>query len=445
MATTLIKNANIVNRGKSFIANVLIEDKIIKSVFVDSENKVTADNIIEAKGKTLIPGVIDDQVHFREPGLTSKGDIFSESRAAAAGGVTSYMDMPNTNPPATSHLLLAEKFNIAAKKSLVNYSFYLGASNDNIDEISKTNPAKIPGVKVFLGSSTGNMLVDNSKTIENIFKNSPVLCAIHSEDDKIINENLKKYINKYGEDIPFHFHPAIRSREACFKSTSRAIEIATKTGCRLHILHISTADELQFLSDQSLKDKKITAEVGVHHLWFNSDNYQKKGAKIKWNPAIKDENDRLKLIEALKLGKIDIVATDHAPHTIEEKSKNYLNAPSGAPMVQHSLQTMLELAKAGNFTIEDVVKYMCHNPADLFKIHKRGYVEEGYYADLVLLDLDKSITVKNENIFYKCGWSPLEGSTLSSVIETTFVNGKIVYDSGQIIESNPAMALEFEY
>ena len=441
---TLIKNAQITNEGKTFKADILIKDNYISAIYTGTVPELKADNIIDAKGKWLIPGVIDDQVHFREPGLTHKGDIYSESRAAAAGGVTSFMEMPNTIPQTTTNALLNEKFNIAADKSLVNYSFYLGANNDNIDEISKIDPKRTPGVKIFLGSSTGNMLVNDDKIIKNIFENSPVLCAIHSEDDSIINSNLRKYKSLYGDDIPFYFHPNIRTREACFKSTEKAVNIATKTNCRLHILHISTADELSLLSDKPLKDKRITAEVCVHHLWFNVDDYGKYGAKIKWNPAIKDEKDRTELIKALKTGKIDVVATDHAPHTLTEKNNNYINAPSGGPLVQHSMQAMIELVNQKYFSKEELVKFMCHKPADLFNIVKRGYIKEGCYADLVLIDLDDKTNVNKENILYKCGWSPFEGQKFNSKIIYTFVNGKIVFDNGKIIETDSAKALEFD-
>lgn len=443
MTKTLIKNAQVINRGKSFKADVLIVDDIIEEVFNSESENINADIVIDATGLTLIPGVIDDQVHFREPGLTNKGDIFTESRAAAAGGVTSFMDMPNTMPPTTSLKLLDEKFDIASKNSLINYSFYLGANNDNLDEIKNVNPEKIPGVKIFLGSSTGNMLVNDEKVIESIFNNSPVLCAIHSEDDQIIENNLTEYKNKYGDNIPFSMHPKIRSTEACLKSTERAIKIAQKTNCRLHILHISTAEELGLLQNKSLKEKRITAEVCVHHLWFNSEDYDKLGAKIKWNPAIKDESDRLALIQALKTGKIDIVATDHAPHTKIEKGQKYLKAPSGGPMIQHSLPVMIELSKQGHFSIEEVVKYMCHNPADLFSINKRGYIEKGYYADIVLINTNKNRIISKDNLLYKCEWSPLEGQKLSSSIEKTLVNGKVVYENGKIIEQESSKALKY--
>lgn len=438
---TLIKNANVINEGRTYKASLLIEDRIIRAISEDADFNPDVDEIINAEGKILIPGVIDDQVHFREPGLTHKGDIYTESRAAAAGGVTSFMDMPNTNPPCTSNSLLDDKFKIASEKSLVNYSFYLGASNDNIEEIKSLNPLRVPGIKLFLGSSTGNMLVSDEKTIENIFRASPVLIAIHSEDDCIINENLEKYKAEFGENIPFEMHPLIRSEEACYSMTKKAVNIAKKTNCRLHILHISTAKELQFLSENPIGEKKITAEVCVHHLWFNSDDYKKHGAYIKWNPAIKTENDRNSLIEALKSGKIDIVATDHAPHLTEEKENNYLKAPSGGPLVQHSLQTMIELVLKGRFSMEQLVKFMCHNPALLFEIERRGFIRENYYADLVLINMNGKTRVSKDNILYKCNWSPLEGISFNSEIEKTFVNGQIVFDKGKIINTSAAMEL----
>ncbi len=439
----LIKNAHITDSGKTFKGQVLIEDEFIAGVYKGKKNNLSADKVIDADGKWLIPGIIDDQVHFREPGLTHKGDIFSESRAAAAGGVTSFMDMPNTIPPTTTISLLEEKLKIAAENSLVNYSFYLGANNSNINEIRQIDKTRVPGVKLFLGSSTGNMLISDENIIEEIFNNSPVICAVHCEDDDIINFNLNKFKALYGDDIPFYLHPAIRTKEACFNSTLKAIEIAKRTNCRLHILHISTADELVLLSNEKLGDKKITAEVCVHHLWFNSDDYSNKKGKIKWNPAIKEEKDRKELLKALKEGKIDIVATDHAPHTLKEKKQNYVNAPSGGPMVQHSLQTMIELMNRDHFSKEELVKYMCHNPADLFKVFRRGYIRESYYADLVLIDLNKKNMVTNEQLLYKCGWSPLEGKVFSSQIATTFVNGKIVFNNGKIIEEKAAMELKY--
>ncbi|MBN2778542.1 MAG: dihydroorotase [Bacteroidales bacterium] len=432
---TLIKNALIVNEGERKKCDLLIvDDKIVKIADIGNIANI-ADTIIDAEGLWLLPGIIDDQVHFREPGMTQKGDIYSESRAAAAGGVTSFMEMPNTNPSTTSIELLNQKFDIASKNSLVNFSFFIGATNENIDVIKKINITEVAGVKMFLGSSTGNLLVDDNNAIEQILANSPIIVAAHCEDDNIINQNLTNFKNKYGDDIPIKFHPEIRSEEACYSSSSNAVKIAKKTGGKLHIFHLSTAKELELLSDLPINEKNITSEVCVHHLWFNDNDYEKYGTKIKWNPSIKKESDRLALIQALKDGKIDIVATDHAPHTKEEKENNYTKAPSGGPMVQHSLQVMLELSKQGYFSPEDVVKWMCHNPAKLYKIDGRGYIRENYFADLVLVDPNTDEIVTQDNIFYKCRWSPLEGTKLSHQIKTTFVNGKIVFNNGKIFDN----------
>lgn len=435
---TLIKNALIINEGESKKCDLLIvDDKIVKIANVDNMTDV-ADTIIDAEGLWLLPGIIDDQVHFREPGMTQKGDIYSESRAAAAGGVTSFMEMPNTNPSTTSIELLNQKFEIASKNSLVNFSFFIGATNENIDVIKKINISEVAGVKMFLGSSTGNLLVDDNNAIEQILANSPIIVAAHCEDDNIINHNLTNFKNQYGDDIPIKFHPEIRSEEACYSSSAKAVNIAQKTGGKLHIFHLSTAKELELLSDLPINEKNITSEVCVHHLWFSDNDYEKYGTKIKWNPAIKKESNRIALINALKDGKIDIVATDHAPHTKEEKENIYTKAPSGGPMVQHSLQVMLELSKQGYFSPEDVVKWMCHNPAKLYKIDGRGYIRENYFADLVLVDPNTSETVNQDNILYKCKWSPLEGTILSHQIKTTFVNGKIVFNNGKIFDANAA-------
>ncbi|MDD2636610.1 MAG: dihydroorotase [Bacteroidales bacterium] len=441
---TLIKNATVINEGTSKVRDVLIEDeKILKITKAGSVN-TKVDITINAEGLWLLPGIIDDQVHFREPGMTHKGDIYSESRAAAAGGVTSFMEMPNTSPSTTSIELINKKNEIAAKKSLVNYSFFLGATNNNIDEIQNIDPTTIAGVKMFLGSSTGNLLVDNNCSIENILTHSPVIVAAHCEDDAIINEQFAKYKSKYGDNIPVKYHAAIRSEDACYSSSSNAVRIAKKTGGRLHVFHLSTEKELSLFSDKPLSEKKITSEVCVHHLWFNDTDYDKYGTKIKWNPSVKKETDRLALIKALKDGKIDIVATDHAPHTINEKDNVYTQAPSGGPMVQHSLLVMLELARQKYFAPSDLVKWMCHNPAELYKISLRGYVRENYFADLVLVNPNAELIVGKNNILYKCGWSPLEGICLHSRIQTTFVNGKIVYDNDIIIESKAGTKLEFK-
>lgn len=440
---TLIKNAQLTNAGKTSKHDVLIEGKFITGVFEPGKFKEAVNKIIDAEGLWLIPGIIDDQVHFREPGLTCKADIYTESRAAAAGGVTSFMDMPNTNPPTLTNELLEEKHKLAEKKSLINYSFYLGASNDNIEEIKNVDKSRVPGIKLFLGSSTGNMLINDTEVIESIFKNSPVLCAVHCESDDIINKNLETAKKEFGNDIPFRMHPVIRSREACYDSSSKAIALAKKHNTTLHVLHLSTKEELELLTSEPLQNKKITGEVCVHHLWFNDIFYDKLGSKIKWNPAIKSEADRLALLEALKTGKLDVVATDHAPHTSEEKKSGYLNCPSGGPLIQHSLKLMIELMKQNYFTKEELVKFMCHNPADLFGINKRGYIEPSYYADLVLIDLNKKSKVTKDNLLYKCGWSPLEGYEFSSEIVSCFVNGNVVYNKGEIFNDYSGMPLEY--
>lgn len=440
---TIIKNASVVNEGKTQKLNIVICDNIISKITSSEIVAGCDDKVIDAQGLYLLPGIIDDQVHFREPGATHKADIHSESRAAVAGGVTSYMEMPNTNPTTTTLELLKQKFNIAKENSLANYSFFIGATEENIDEISKIDVKEVAGVKLFLGSSTGTLLVKDKKAIEQIMKASPTIIAAHCEDDGIINENLKKFKEEFGDNIPIEKHCEIRSAEACYKSSSEAVEIAKRTNAHFHIFHISTEKEISLLSNQPIEDKKITAEVCVHHLFFNNTFYKERGARIKWNPSVKYESDRLSLIKALKEGKIDVVATDHAPHTAEEKNNPYTKCPSGAPMVQHSLQVMIELSKRGYFSIEDIVKWMCHNPARLYKIEKRGYIREGYYADLVLVDLNAKYIVNKDNILYKCKWSPLEGDTLNSEIKTTFVNGKIVFENGKIIENKSAMKLKF--
>ncbi len=441
---TLIKNATVVNEGRSEKLDVVLNNEYIEEIIPSGHAKEQYDKTIDAEGLYLLPGVIDDQVHFRQPGATHKADIHSESRAAVAGGVTSFMEMPNTNPPTTNADLLNEKFNIAAENSMANYSFFIGATEENADDIAKIDTTEIAGIKLFLGSSTGNLLVKDKVAIEKIMQVSPTLIAAHCEDDGIIAENLNRMKGIYGDNIPMEKHCEIRNAEACYKSSSEAAEIAKRTGAHLHIFHISTEKELALLSDKPLEDKKITAEVCVHHLFFNSDDYPKLGARIKWNPAVKYESDRLALIQALKDGKIDVVATDHAPHTWEEKCAPYTKCPSGAPMVQHSLQVMIELAKRGYFSIEDIAKWMCHNPARLYKIDRRGFIRKGYFADLVLVDLNTTYTVNKDNLLYKCKWSPLEGYTLNSKIMTTFVNGKTVFDNGKIIEENKSsMKLKF--
>jgi dihydroorotase len=444
MSTIIIQNATIINEGKHLLGNVIIRDGIIEKV--DHNNSITfeADKVINGSGKFLLPGVIDDQVHFREPGLTHKGDIYTESKAAVAGGVTSFLEMPNTNPQTVNNKELDEKHRIASESSLANYSFYLGATNDNIEEIIKLNPKYVCGVKVFMGSSTGNMLVDNPTSLEKIFKASPVLIATHCEDEATIKENIKLFTKKFGDSIPFNHHPIIRSAEACFLSSSLAVKLAKANDSRLHLLHLSTKEELSLLSnDLPLAEKKITGEVCVHHLWFNNEDYDKLGWRIKWNPAIKTEDDRTALIAALKENKLDVVATDHAPHTLKEKNNPYNSCPSGGPMVQHSLIALLEMVSKGVFTIEMVVDKMCHAPAELFRIEKRGFIREGYYADLVLVDPDSRWKVNTDNILYKCGWSPLEGVSFGAKVTHTIVNGRLVYENGIFDESVKGMPLLF--
>lgn len=425
MAAYLISGATIINEGIRFIGDVLIENGRISKV---SENRIEANHatIINADGLLLLPGVIDDQVHFREPGLTHKGDIASESKAAVAGGVTSFMEMPNTKPATTTIELLEEKFDIASRTSFANYSFYIGATNENLDIISKIDPKTTCGVKVFMGSSTGNMLVDERKTLEGIFAESPIIITTHCEDEATIRRNLAEFQARYGDAIPVEAHPLIRSNEACVRSTDMAIGLATKYGSRLHVLHLSTKEEVALLDTKPLAEKKITGEVCVHHLWFTDKDYSKRGNFIKWNPAIKSETDRKALREALKNGKLDVVATDHAPHTLEEKSNPYLTSPSGGPSVQHSLTLMLELAKQGYYTIEEVVNKMCHAPATLFQVAERGFIREGYFADMVLVDPSANWTISKENILYKCGWSPFDGVTLSNRVKTTLDRKSVV-------------------
>ena len=440
----LIKNAKIVNENQIFESDLLIEKDLISKISKNISEE-GADKIIDASGKYLLPGIIDDQVHFREPGLTHKGDIESESRAAIAGGVTSFIEQPNTVPNAVTKELLEEKYQIASEKSFANYSFMMGGTNDNLEEILKTNPRNVAGIKLFLGSSTGNMLVDNPETLENIFSKTKMLIAVHCEDESTIRKNTEIYKEKFGEDIPMKYHHLIRSEEACYLSSSKAVELAKKTGARLHIFHVSTAKETElFQNNIPLKDKKITAEVCVHHLTFTNEDYETKGTLIKWNPAVKTEKDKVGLWEALLDDRIDIVATDHAPHTWQEKQNVYTKAPSGAPLVQHSLVAMIEHFKKGKISLEKIVEKMCHNPAILFQIEKRGFVKEGFKADLVLVDLDDEFTVSKENILYKCGWSPLEGTTFHSKITHTFVNGNLVFENGKFSEETFGERLLFE-
>ena len=428
--STLIKNATIVNENKTFKGDVLIENEIIKEV--STEIKATGNvEIIDAEGKFLIPGFIDDQVHFREPGLTHKANIATESRAAIAGGITTFIEMPNTVPQATTQDLLEDKFKIAANDSYANYSFMFGGTNDNLEELLKTDPKKVAGIKLFLGSSTGNMLVDNEAVLEKIFSSTKMIISVHCEDEATIRKNTEEFKAKYGDDIPVKYHPIIRSEEACYLSSSKAIELAKKTGARLHIFHVSTEKETHlFRNDIPLEEKQITSEVCIHHLWFSDKDYEEKGTHIKWNPAVKTEKDRLGLWEALLDDRIDVLATDHAPHTLEEKTNSYLKAPSGGPLVQHAVIALLEKVKEGVIPIEKAVEKMSHNPAKLFQIEKRGFIKEGYFADLVLIDTNKPQTVSKDNILYKCGWSPFEGTTFSSTITHTFVNGNLMYNNG---------------
>ena len=439
----LIQNAEIVNEGLKSKKDLLIEGRYIAKIADHIAAEVDM-KVIDASGLLLIPGMIDDQVHFREPGLTHKATIKTESRAAVAGGITSFMEMPNTNPQTTTQEKLESKFAIAAKDSIANYSFMFGGTNDNLEELLKTDGKNVAGIKLFLGSSTGNMLVDNPETLEKIFSATSLPISVHCEDEATIQRNTKEAIEEFGTDIPIEQHPKIRSAEACYISSSKAIELARKTGARLHIFHLSTAKEVALLDNSlPLKDKKITAEVCVHHLWFSDKDYAEKGTLIKWNPAVKTQEDQDALWQALNDNRIDVLATDHAPHTSEEKNNNYLNAPSGGPLVQHALVALLEASKAGKISIEKLVEKSAHNPAILFEIEKRGFLREGYFADLVLVDPNKSWTVEKDNILYQCGWSPFEGTTFSHSIDTTFVNGKKVYEKGRVIESDSAMRLSF--
>ena len=428
MNKVLIKNAHIVNEGIIKKADVFIENDLIVEIAFSISAKTGDTQIIEANGKYLMPGLIDDQVHFREPGLTHKATIATESKAAVAGGITSFIEMPNTVPQATTIEKLEEKFSIAKKTSWANYSFMFGGTNDNLEEILKVDEHKVAGLKLFLGSSTGNMLVDNPKVLEEIFSKTNLLISVHCEDEKTIKDNLEKYLKKHGDDIPIEMHPKIRSAEACYLSSSKAIELAKKTGARLHVFHLSTEKETNLFSNKKpLAEKKITAEVCVHHLWFTEEDYKTKGTKIKWNPAIKSQKDKDGLWKALLDDRLDVIATDHAPHTLEEKNNSYNKAPSGGPLVQHALVALLEMHHKGKISLEKIVEKACHNPAILFQIKDRGFIREGYKADLVLVDLISPWTVNKENILYKCGWSPFEGTTFKSRVSHTFVNGILTY------------------
>ncbi|NMH87034.1 dihydroorotase [Flavivirga algicola] len=444
LKSTLIKNANIVNEGVIFNGDILIEGEYIKKIS-DSISVKSADVlVVDAEGKYLLPGAIDDQVHFREPGLTHKGNIETESRAAIAGGITSFIEMPNTNPQTTTIEKLEEKFEIASRTSSANYSFMFGGTNDNLEEILKLDVNQAAGLKLFLGSSTGNMLVDDLEVLEKIFKSTNMLISVHCEDEATIKKNFQEHIDTFGDDIPIKYHPVIRSEEACYLSSSRAIELAKKTGARLHVFHLSTGKETNLFSNKiPLKEKRITSEVCIHHLWFSDEDYDNKGTFIKWNPAVKTKEDRTQLWDALLDDRIDVIATDHAPHTLEEKKNVYTKAPSGGPLVQHALPAMLEMYHKGKISVEKVVEKMCHNPAILFQVARRGFIKEGYYADLVLVDLNSPWTVNKDNILYKCEWSPFEGTTFKSRITHTFLNGSLVYQNSKFNNIKAAKRLTF--
>ena len=445
MNRVLIKNAKIVNEGTIFEGDVLIEDEFIVEIGENISVKSSATKIIDAEGNYLIPGAIDDQVHFREPGLTYKGDIASESKAAVAGGITSFIEQPNTIPNAVTQEVLEEKYKIAEASSYANYSFMMGATNDNLEEVLKTNPKNVAGIKIFLGSSTGNMLVDNEAVLEKIFSSTQMLIAVHCEDEQTIKDNLAKYIEEYGDDVPVTAHHLIRSEEACYISSSKAIALAKKTGARLHVFHLSTAKEMDLFTNKiPLEEKKITAEVCIHHLWFTNEDYDTKGNLIKWNPAVKTANDRKVLWEALLDDRIDVIATDHAPHTLEEKKQPYLKAPSGGPLVQHAVVAMFETFHQGKISVEKIVEKMAHNPAKIFKIEKRGFIKEGFYADLVIVNPGSPWNVKKENILYKCGWSPFENYNFKSRVMHTFVNGQLVYSNSKIKDIRNGKRLLFD-
>ncbi|WP_374541506.1 dihydroorotase [Flavobacterium sp.] len=444
MSTFLIKNAKIVNEGSLFEGDLLIENEIISQIGESISAKPNY-TIVDAEGSFLLPGVIDDQVHFREPGLTHKGTIATESKAAVAGGTTSFIEQPNTVPNAITQELLEQKYEIARQSSYANYSFMMGGTNTNLDELLKTNPKNVAGIKLFLGSSTGNMLVDDQEALEKIFSSTKMLIAVHCEDEGTIKANLEQYKAEYGENIPVKYHHLIRSAEACYLSSSKAIELAKKTGARLHVFHLSTAKEMELFTNKiPLEEKQITAEVCVHHLWFTDKDYETKGSLIKWNPAVKTQDDQDALWKALLDDRIDVIATDHAPHTLEEKNNPYMSSPSGGPLVQHSLVLMMEAYAKGKISVEKIVEKMCHNPARIFKIEKRGFVREGYFADLVIVNPHLPWNVKKENLLYKCGWSPLEGMNLKSRVTHTFVNGKLVYQNGKVKEVLAGQRLTFD-
>lgn len=443
MSSILIKGAHVVNEGKIEVLDVLVQQGRITKIA--GQIDATVDREINADGLHLLPGLIDDQVHFREPGLTHKANIYTESRAAVAGGTTSFMEMPNTVPNTLTQRLLQDKYDIAQDSSLANYSFFMGAANDNLDEVLKTNPRDVCGIKVFMGSSTGNMLVDNQDTLENIFRNAPMLIATHCEDEATIQHNMEEFRRQYGDDLTIAMHPLIRSAEACYISSSKAVELAKKNNTRLHILHISTGRETSlFENNIPLAQKRITAEACVHHLWFSDADYAHKGNFIKWNPAVKTAQDRSMILEAVLDGRIDVIATDHAPHTIAEKEQPYAQAPSGGPLVQHALQALLDMVKAGKLTLEQLVQKTAHNTALCFQIEQRGFIREGYWADLVLVDLNKPYRVTRENVLSKCGWSPFEGHEFSATIEHTLVSGNLAYSNGNIIEVGSGHRLLFD-
>ncbi len=445
MEKILIKDVHIVNEGSIVHGDILIHQGIIEEIGESISAKSSDVHVFDAEGKYLLPGVIDDQVHFREPGLTHKATIHSESKAAVAGGITSFIEMPNTNPQTTTIEKLEEKFAIAGETSHANYSFMFGGTNDNLDEVLKVDKKRVAGLKLFLGSSTGNMLVDDEQVLEKIFSSTDLLISVHCEDEETIKNNLAIYKERYGDDIPISLHPVIRSEEACYISSSRAIELAKKTGARLHVFHISTGKETELFDNKiPLEEKKITAEVCIHHLWFSNEDYEEKGTFIKWNPAVKTPTDRETLFQALLDDKLDVIATDHAPHTIDEKSQMYTKAPSGGPLVQHALPAMLEFYHQGRISLEKIVEKMCHNPAILFQVEGRGYIREGYKADLVLVDLNAPWTVQKENILYKCGWSPFEGTTFKSRITHTFVNGRLAYKNFKVYDDMFGERLTFE-
>ncbi|AXG68411.1 allantoinase [Kordia sp. SMS9] len=442
MHKILLKNAQIVSEVEVKTADILIEGERIANIGTNLSDESA--EVIDIAGKYVFPGVIDDQVHFREPGLTHKANIATESRAAIAGGITSFVEMPNTNPQTTTIEKLQEKLDIAKETSFANYSFMFGGTNDNLEEIMKVDTTQVAGLKLFLGSSTGNMLVDDEAVLEKIFSSTDMVISVHCEDEGTIRKNLAEYKEKYGDDIPIEFHPIIRSEEACYLSSSRAIALAKKTGARLHVFHLSTGKETHLFDNSiPLEEKKITAEVCIHHLWFSDENYKEKGTHIKWNPAVKTANDREQLWEALLDDRIDVIATDHAPHTLEEKNNPYTSAPSGGPLVQHALNAMIQAHKQGKISLEKIVQKMCHNPARLFQVKDRGFIKEGFYADLVVVDLEKSYTVSRDNVLYKCGWSPFEGTTLDSTVTHTFLNGNLAYHEGTFSEKRHVKQLEF--